>query len=228
MKTFALAALAGISQATLLSQVDYDFMKFVTTHNKFYGTVEEFELRKANFVASDLKIKEQNQKNGNWTAAHNKFSDWTEEEYNRLLGLREMDVETFGFADEKFEDLEFNFNGGGGLDWRTVKDVVTPVKDQGQCGSCWAFSSIEAIESAYVIAGNSQKIMSPQELVDCTKSILGNHGCSGGWYYNSYKWLKNNMTMLEADYPYTATDSAACQYDASKGVTGVSSYTQVA
>jgi len=139
-----------------------------------------------------------------------------------MMGLKDMDL-TMDAADNVFEATAVNADG---VDWRTVKDVVTPVKDQGQCGSCWAFSSIEAIESAYVIAGNAQVIMSEQELVDCTKSLFGNHGCSGGWYYNSYKWLKNNETMLESDYPYTATETK-CAYDASKGVTGVSSYTQV-
>jgi len=61
----------------------------------------------------------------------------------------------------------------------------TPVKDQGQCGSCWAFSSIEAIESAWMIKGNPMTVMSEQELVDCSGST-GNAGCNGGWYFWSY------------------------------------------
>ena len=48
--------------------------------------------------------------------------------------------------------------------------------------------------------------MSEQELVDCTWSLFGNHGCAGGWYYNSFKWLKNKKTMLESDYPYKGVD----------------------
>jgi len=149
------------------------------------------------------------------------MSDWTEEEFTTMLGLANMDV-------EETTDAEV-FSGAPNatsVDWRNKTDVVSPVKDQGQCGSCWAFSSIEAIESAYVIAGNDQVIQSPQELVDCTRSLLGNHGCSGGWYYNSYKWLKNNKTMTESDYPYTAKDGT-CTYDETKGVTGTSSYKQV-
>ena len=67
--------------------------------------------------------------------------------------------------------------------------------------------------------------MSEQELVDCTWSLFGNHGCAGGWYYNSFKWLKKKKTMLESDYPYTAKYLSICHYDASNGVTGVSSYT---
>ena len=75
-----------------------------------------------------------------------------------------------------------------------------------------------------MIAGNSQVIMSEQELVDCTRST-GNLGCSGGWYFWSYDWLKTHKTMKEADYSYTARDGT-CKYDATKGVTGVSSYGQ--
>ena len=70
--------------------------------------------------------------------------------------------------------------------------------------------------------------MAPQELVDCTLSpVTENMGCSGGWYFWSYDWLADNYTMTERDYPYTSGNTGketACQYDAAKGVTKVSSY----
>lgn len=75
-----------------------------------------------------------------------------------------------------------------------------------------------------MIAGNSQVIMSEQELVDCSSST-GNQGCSGGWYFWSYDWLRTHYTMKESDYKYTARDGS-CKYDATKGVTKVSSYGQ--
>jgi hypothetical protein len=65
-------------------------------------------------------------------------------------------------------------------------------------------------------------VMSEQELVDCSSST-GNAGCNGGWYFWSYQWLATNKTMKESDYPYTAKDGT-CKYDASKGITTVSSY----
>jgi|Transcript_6733 cathepsin L len=73
--------------------------------------------------------------------------------------------------------------------------------------------------------------MAPQELVDCSKGLFSNHGCGGGWYYYAYKWLKHNKTMRESDYPYTSGvtgKETKCAYDASKGVTNVSSYKKVA
>jgi len=109
--------------------------------------------------------------------------------------------------------------------------MVTPVKNQGSCGSCWAFSSIEAIESAWMIKGNEQVIMSTQELVDCTLSpVTSNNGCSGGWYFWSYDWLKTNKTMKESDYPYTSGRTGretACAYNKKEGITKVNSYAQV-
>ena len=96
------------------------------------------------------------------------------------------------------------------------------MKDQLYCGSCWAFSSIEAIESAWKIAGNDLVVMSEQELVDCSRSA-GNAGCGGGWYFWSYDWLLTNETMLESDYPYKGRNGL-CHKDASKGITNVLSY----
>jgi len=82
-----------------------------------------------------------------------------------------------------------------------------------------------------VIAGNEQVIMAPQELVDCDKGLfVGNHGCSGGWYYTAYKWLAKNKAMKESDYPYTSGTTGTeskCAHDESKGVTNVSSYKSV-
>merc|ERR1711994_840788 len=59
-------------------------------------------------------------------------------------------------------------------------------------GSCWAFSATESVESAYILAGIAPVVMAPQELVDCSRGILSNHGCKGGMYYNAWKWEKDN------------------------------------
>ena len=83
-----------------------------------------------------------------YTAGHNKFADWTQEEKNTLLGLKNMPMPE---VVEEEEDSENSLPDA--WDWRT-QGKVTPVKDQGQCGSCWAFSTIETIESAWLINGN--------------------------------------------------------------------------
>ena len=147
MKTFALAILAGVSSA--ISTDDFAFMQYVTKFEKNYDNVEDFEARKFLFNATSAKIEELNAKNSSYRAAHNHMSDWTHEEYRSMLGF---------ILPEDYQDEETKFTGvpnSSGIDWRTdSRNVLTDVKDQGQCGSCWAFSATESLESAYVLAGN--------------------------------------------------------------------------
>jgi C1A family cysteine protease len=201
------------------------FATYCAEHNKMYMTIAEFEQRAELFNETLTKVAQLNSGNGSYRAGLNHMSDWTTEEYEVMLGLKNMDV-----TPEEPIHAWTGAPNSAGKDWREVKDVVSAVKDQGACGSCWAFSATEAVESAYVIAGNDPVVMSPQELVDCTKSALKNHGCSGGWYYYAYQWLSKNKTMAESDYPYTSGTTGketTCAYDAAKGVTNVSSYKQV-
>ena len=125
MKTFAAAALAGVSSAVIMTAQDYEFMRYVTKFEKFYETVEEFELRKKNFIATSVQVKMQNsQEESTYTAGLNQFSDWNDEEYNSMLGIT-----------EEPQEQETKWTGSPnteGVDWRDdSRGVVTPVKDQG-------------------------------------------------------------------------------------------------
>ena len=156
MKTFAaVAALGAVASATLMEKIDYDFMRFVSSHNKMYGTVEEFALRKSLFAETDAFVQEANSKNGSYRAGHNKFSDWTQVEKDALLGLKNMPVT---LMDDEVIEAVASTNGST-KNW-CDEGACTAVKDQGSCGSCWAFSSIEVIESAWKIAGNDLVVMS--------------------------------------------------------------------
>jgi len=81
MKSFVALALAGAASATLMDSVDYEFMKYITAHNKRYATKEEFDLRKELFKNTSQVIAEHNAKNLSSKMGHNKFSDWTEDEF---------------------------------------------------------------------------------------------------------------------------------------------------
>lgn len=89
------------------------------------------------------------------------------------------------------------------IDW-TSKGVVTEVKNQGQCGSCWAFSTTGMLECYAKLKGESVSL-SEQELVDCTRSY-GNYGCSGGWPYAALKYIEEHKIAYESEYPYHAKD----------------------
>ena len=111
-------------------------------------------------------------------------------------------------------------------DWRSV-GIVGSVKDQGACGSCWSFSTVSSIESAYAQGTGINKTFSEQNLMDCSW-LEGNLGCNGGWMPDAYRTVTRlGGIMTAADYPYTGRDSLICKYSQSKAVTTVTEYTSV-
>jgi len=104
----------------------------------------------------------------------NELADMTTAEFaTNYLGTIPADL-----ADGTTID-EGSISNLGDVDWRTKGDVQA-VKNQGQCGSCWAFSAVGVSESAYAVAGKGLKSFAEQQLVDCSKA-QGNQGCNGGW-----------------------------------------------
>jgi cathepsin L len=214
MKSFIALALASACSA---SQLSSKFMQYITQHNKSYGTVEEFEYRKALFAIIDDAITEINSTEGNtWTAGHNKFSDWSHEEFSKMHGYI-PETHTYTKATILPE------TNADSVNW-VVAGATTPVKDQGQCGSCWAFSSTGALEGSHFLTSGSMISFSEQQLVDCVNLCFG---CGGGNQSIAFRYYKTHNAQTEASYAYTATNGS-CVYNATSN-TGVNvpSYTMV-
>lgn len=102
------------------------------------------------------------------------------------------------------------------LDWREY-GVVTAVKNQGSCGSCWSFGAIAAVEGAYKLVTNTSKTFSEQQVVNCN----ADYGCSGGWWPTVWDDIKNNKYVaLYADQPYQGSKGSTCSRTTTNGITG--------
>jgi cathepsin L len=111
------------------------------------------------------------------------------------------------------------------VDW-VKSGYVTPIKNQGQCGSCWSFSTTGAVEGQYFRKNGKLVSLSEQQLVDCSR-WYGNNGCNGGLMDNAFKYIEKYGLESEDDYPYTAKQAWSCKYKADKVVTKITGYTDI-
>lgn len=184
----------------------------MTKHGKTYSA-QEYPRRLSNYKASLERMKVQNGKNPLATYAPNRFSDLTVEEFRFLYLMNKTSTPAQALAISCLANGITAEAAGyrkpeavpASWDWRS-KNKVTPVKDQGQCGSCWAFSATAAYEARFHIAQKSETVktyFSEQQVVDCdTKS----QGCNGGWMDYAFEYLHGHPFCSEDDYPYYAVD----------------------
>ena len=149
------------------------FLNHVAQYNLSYGTTEEFNFRQKLFMEKDAEFKLINADPANtFTVGHNFLSTWTKEEYSQLLGYK-------GEAKSTAEPTVLDVEGTPtAVDWRD-HGMVNPVKNQGQCGSCWAFSATSSIESQLRIQHKGPlHDLSEQQVFSCDTDCAG---CGGGW-----------------------------------------------
>jgi len=199
------------------------FGEWARKHGKQYASKEELVMRRAIFAANLAKIEAHNAGQNGWKMAMNSFGDMTSVEFKARMasGLRAK-APRAGKAKKMLGALNISALPAS-VDW-TTKGAVTPVKNQGQCGSCWAFSTTGALEGATFLATGKLLSLSEQELVDCSSSA-GNQGCNGGLMDNAFTWINSNGGLgSEAAYPYTGTDGTC---HAATSVASVGSHTDV-
>lgn len=207
-----------ISCAYYLDHEEKSFISWMRSVNQYY-TGEEYQIRFGIFMANSRFVREHNAANKKFTVALNKFAAYTPAEYKSLLGYKKNNEKITAVKTQRRTNSD-------SVDWRD-KGVVNVIKDQGLCGSCWAFSAVQAAESANAISTGTLLSFSEQNLVDCCHS--GCAGCSGGLMTQAYKYIiseQNGHFNLEDDYKYTATEET-CQFNKYSQVGSVSSYVNV-
>eukprot|EP01124_Arcella_intermedia_P027253 TRINITY_DN528_c0_g1_i2.p1 TRINITY_DN528_c0_g1~~TRINITY_DN528_c0_g1_i2.p1 ORF type:complete len:333 (+),score=26.74 TRINITY_DN528_c0_g1_i2:40-1038(+) len=209
-------------------EMERQFSEWMVKHQKIYASDEDQAHAFENFRASLVRVLKQNQRTTELgkgaTYDLNRFSDLSPEEFRRTFLAK-----PFHPTPKETRSAPLSLDMGlaalpTAFDWRT-KGAVTPVKDQGQCGSCWAFSVTENIESVWMLAkginSSAMAPLAPQQIVDCDKVDAG---CNGGDTPTAFEYvIKAGGQDTEASYPYKAIDQA-CHFKAADVEAKIASY----
>ncbi|XP_046457569.1 ervatamin-B-like [Daphnia pulex] len=194
--------------------------EYKTKYGKSYTETHDAQ-RKQLFLATDAFIAKHNsQTKATFLMEHNQFSDMTTAEFQKYLGLvmpdnRTRSLESLITIEVKDQTIPTS------LDYRS-NDCLPPVKNQGQCGSCWAFGAIAPIEFAQCKKYGSLVVLSEQQLIDCDPY---DSGCGGGWYTNAWNYLQNvaGGSAQQSLYPYTGNGDS-CKFTSSMIGARISAY----
>jgi len=214
MKLIIIALLVACASAASIFDVTLDshWTNYKTVHGKNYG--KEETMRRIIWEANSRYINQHNSEAAKgvhtFTLKMNKYGDMTSEEFGRMYNGYNM---TKNMQSKKnLLHKNSGLKNPDSVDWRT-QGYVTPVKDQGQCGSCWAFATVASLEGQHFKKSGKLVSLSEQNLVDCSRK-QGNMGCNGGLMDNGFTYIKENGGIdTEESYPYTAKDGS-CKFNA--------------
>jgi cathepsin L len=217
------------SAPTFNVELDSQWALFKTTFGKQYSTAEEITRRLA-WEANVAIIRQHNLEHDlglhTYTLGLNNYADLTNAEFNQVMNGLRVNASQTRSANRRTYVAPAGVEAPTSVDWRT-KGYVTPIKDQGQCGSCWAFSSTGSLEGQHFAKTGKLVSLSEQNLVDCSRK-QGNMGCNGGLMDQAFTYIKeNNGIDTEASYPYKAVDQQ-CHFKAADVGATDTGYTDVA
>jgi C1A family cysteine protease len=238
MKSIALILTALIAASVFLSMQSVEtpalrqsafaqrFAAWKSAVGKQYFSVELEAYRMSIFADNVARIEAENSAQSEYQLGETFFADLTQEEFaSQYLG--------YIGTSNKIEDIDYEAGytvPNAAFTWQG-KGVITPVKNQGQCGSCWAFSTTGTVEGYWAINKGSLPSLSEQQLVDCVGIAFGCLGCNGGQMSGALKWIKSNGVTTEDAYPYTGRDgtcktkTGAYKVGSVKSTTGCASLT---
>jgi cysteine peptidase B len=228
--------LASMAAATAVTprngEMHERFLRFKRTFNRSYTDDAEDERRFAIFTTNMKRADELQARNPHAKFAENVFADLSSAEFktrHNAEAYYKREVQRAA-AKNKFETVENKVRSGtpSAYDWRDY-GAVTYVKNQGQCGSCWSFSTTGNIEGQWAIAGHGLVALSEQELVSCDST---NNACNGGIMDNAFEWLlatQNGVIVSETTFPYVSANGAipACPASA-PGAAQIGTYLNIA
>ena len=200
MRLFTLFSVLAMGSSTFNTEIFENWVKeykirFLDKHH-LYDVLRKW-------MVNDEYIDNINHENRSYKLAHNQFSGM--DEFDFIYYIQQG---IFQNRERKnYNDSEPLLELPASVDWRNK--AVTPVKDQGQCGSCWSFSTTGALEGIYSIQKGKLVSFSEQQLVDCDNFKNGgkDHGCNGGLMDNAFEWIsKNGGLCTEQDYPYISSN----------------------
>jgi cathepsin L len=215
---------AVMANAAYVTERQYqrEFSRFVKTYAKKYTTDDFFgryEIFKANLDIIELH---NSQAGSTSTIGVNAFADMTSAEFAAKMNGYTPAVKKNNRKVVKPKAVLKDYPAS--MDWRT-KGAVTPVKDQGQCGSCWSFSATGSMEGAWFLAKGNLTSLSEQQLMDCSHPE-GDDSCEGGLMDDAFQYVIDNKGICtEASYPYKAVDEK-CKTGCTKVAT-ISSFQDV-
>jgi len=199
------------------------FQQWAFDHEKTYENESVRAMRTLVWLDNAEFVKQKNAENNGATFKLNQYADLTHDEYKALLSPVTDDAIKRATDNMIAYDLPPWVDIPKTKDWRDEK-AVTPVKNQGGCGSCYSFSTTGALEGACAIKTGTLKSFSEQQIMDCSW-LFGNNGCNGGMFDRAFYYINVQGGIdSESSYPYQGKESHTCKYDAKNKAGEVSNF----